>query len=352
MGWLRLGEDVNSAIAGCLASLPQSEFQPELRELLEFSYRPGSSPAESFARMMVRLFGASGLIVADPLHPELKSIAAPLLNQVVERNAEIRGAVLARSRAVSDAGYHEQVKVDAGFTGLFALSGKSRRILKPEQIGSERGRGEALSPNVLVRGVVQDTIFPTAAFVAGPAEVAYFAQAAAVYKTLGREVTPVYPRISATVLESRVVRAMRKFELEFSDVFQGREFLKRRAVGSVQGVDLFAKVKESVGESVELLRAMLTAVDPTLVGALETSKQKMVYQVDALETRFVNAETRRNEVMEKQLELIGHSIFPDKKFQERLFNIVSFAARYGVGFVKRLEQAVSLDSTQHQIIEI
>src|SRR5262249_49055565 len=210
---------------------------------------------------------------------------------------------------ISAAGYHEQVKVDSNFTGLFAYRGRSRQALKPEEIGAP---GLALCANVLVRPVLQDTMFPTVAFIGGPAEISYLAQAAAVYETLGKEMPPVYPRMSATLVEPRVSKLLRKYSFDFVDVFHGKESLKRKAVERAHGADAFNKVKANVSEQTESLRAVLRGVDPTLEGALDTAKQKMIYQVEALETKFINAETRRNETMEKQLDLVMHSIFPDK----------------------------------------
>jgi uncharacterized protein YllA (UPF0747 family) len=349
VGWLKFKADVGEMVAQCLASLPQSEFQADLRTILEDSYKADDSPVNAFARMMVRLFGSAGLILVDPLDLGMKSIAEPLLRQVAERNKEVRQAVMARSRSLSEAGYHEQVKVDSNFTGLFAYRGKSRLVVRPDEVVSS---GLVLCPNVLVRPMIQDTIFPTVAFVAGPAEISYLAQAAAVYETVGREMPPVYPRMSGTVLEPRVSKLLRKYGFQFSDVFHGREFLKRKAVENVGGADVFQKVKTGVTEQAESLRAVLTAVDPTLVGALDTAKQKMIYQVEALETKFVNAEARRNETMEKQLDLVIHSLFPEKKLQERYLNVASFISRYGLGFLKRLEDSLPLDPTEHHLIEI
>jgi bacillithiol synthase len=349
VGWLAFKQDVQSAVAECLSSLPQSEFQAELGDILGSAYRPGQSPVDSFAHMMVRLFGPDGLIVVDPLDATLKSIAEPLLEQVAVRNGEIRAAVLARSAAVSASGYHQQVKVDQNFTGLFALRGRSRQALRR---GDTESASAPLSPNVLVRPVVQDTILPTAAFVAGPAEIAYLAQAGAVYHVFGRETTPIYPRISATFLETRVAKALRKYDIQFADVFQGKEFLKRRAVENAQGGSAFLDAKQRIEETLESLRGPLRSVDPTLDGAVDTAKQKMLYHIETLETKFINAETRRNEVMDRQLELICTALFPEKKLQERQLNVATFIARYGMNFIRGLADSLSLDSTQHQVIDL
>jgi uncharacterized protein YllA (UPF0747 family) len=347
-GWLTLRADVSEAIAAALGGLPESEFRPQVRELLESSYRPGLSPVEAFSRLLGKLFEGTGLILANPLRNELRALAQPTLGEAVRRNSEVRNAVLARSRALSQAGYHEQVKVDANFTGLFAYRDKSRQPLRPQELREDL----SLSANVLLRPAMQDSMFPTAAYVGGPAEVAYFAQAGAVYEALGRAAPPVFPRISATILESRISRALNKYEIDFLDVFRSKDFLRQKAVASVQGVEIFDSVRDRVSAELETLRPALNAVDATLAGALDTSRQKILHQVEALKTKFVNAETRRNETLERHLEAIANSIFPEKKLQERVINVNSFLVRYGFGFVRRLEEVLSLDSREHQVIEI
>jgi uncharacterized protein YllA (UPF0747 family) len=298
--------------------------------------------------MMAAMFSGKGLLIADPLEDELKRMAAPVLTEAVRRNNEIRSAVLARSRKLSEAGYHEQVKVDDGFTGLFAYRGRSRVALRPNELATDI----RLSPNVLLRPAVQDSIFPTAAYVGGPAETAYFAQAAAVYEILGIPVPPVFPRISATVLETRISRAMKKYGIEFLDALRGRDYLKRKAVASVQGVELFDRIRDAILAQLDSAAPALNAVDPTLLGALETSRQKVAHQVESLQTKFVNAEAKRNQTMERHLDAISNALFPEKKIQERVVNVTSFIARYGLGFITELQGKLTLDSRWHQIVEV
>ena len=348
VGWLSLGNDVAEAISKTLASLPASEFQAPVRDLLESSYVPGVSPVAAFSRILEKIFAGAGLVIANPLQPELRELGRPTLLEAVRKNSAIRSAVMARNRALSEAGYHEQVKVDSNFTGLFAYRGQSRQPLRPDELSEDLN----LSANVLVRPAMQDALFPTVAYVGGPAEVAYFAQAGAVYEVLGRRVPPVFPRISATILESRIVRALKKYDMELPDVFRGRDFLRRKAVASVQGVEVFDKVREAINAELDALGPPLTGVDPTLLGALDTSRQKVLHQVEALRTKFVNAEARRNDTMERHLDAITNSVFPEKKLQERVINITSFLIRYGFGFTKQVEEALSLDSREHQVIEI
>ena len=177
-------------------------------------------------------------------------------------------------------------------------------------------------------------------------------QAAAVYETLRIPVPPVVPRISATVVEARVTRMLRKYDMVFADVLRGRDFLKRKAVESLQGVELFDGVRDRMIEELESLRSAVRAVDPTLEGAIDTSRQKVLHQIEGLRTKFINAEARRNETLDRHLDAIANSLFPEKKLQERVINVTSFLARYGPAFVAKLQEELTLDLREHQLVEI
>jgi uncharacterized protein YllA (UPF0747 family) len=347
-GWLKLRDDVRNAVTSCLESLPQSEFIPDLKAILDSSYQPGVSPSDAFATMMAKVFAGSELTFIDPLHPDLRKLAQPTIDSAMKKNAEVRSAVMARNKALSAAGYHEQVKVDENFTGLFAYRGRSRQALKPNELEA----GIQWSPNVLLRPPVQDTLLPTVTYIGGPAEVAYFAQVGAVYETLGIPMPPIFPRISATLVEPRVARAMEKYDIKLSDVFQGREHLKRKIVAATQDSDGFERSRMRIEQELESLKPLLSSVDPTLVGALETSRQKVMHQMEALKGKYVNAVTRRDETIDRHLDSICNSLFPEKKPQERMINITSFVARYGMSVLPQLMEKLTLDVREHQVVEI
>jgi bacillithiol synthase len=348
VGWTQFGDDIGGALRQCIEALPQSEDTSDIKNLLESTYRPGVSPVDAFARMMAKLFAGREIIFVDPLDPELKELAKPTLLAAVEANEAIRNAVLDRSNALLGAGYHAQVKVDQGFTGLFEYSGKSRRVLKPAELNTRA----TLSPNALLRPVVQDSLFPTVAYIGGPAEIAYFAQAAPIYEALRRPMPPIFPRISATVVERRIKRALQRYDFDFLHVFKGPEALKRFAVERSQDVTAFDRADADVNSAMESLRPLLDSVDPTLLGALGTSERKMRHQVQSLRTKFLNAEVKRNEILARRIDAIINSLYPEKKLQERVFNVTSFLMRYGSGLIGWLERRLDIDSTEHQILEI
>jgi uncharacterized protein YllA (UPF0747 family) len=348
VGWLRFRPAIRDAIEECFRYLPASEFQDEVRCLLEEAYAAEASPVDAFARMMGRLFRDVGLAMVDPLDSDLRSLSHDVLVDVADRIEQVRSAVRERSRKLTEVGYPAQVRVDENFTGLFTYRGGRRQAWVP----GERIEALELSPNVLLRPLVQDSLFPTAAYVAGPAEVAYLAQAGSIYDCLGRLMPPVFPRITATLVEPSSARVMRKYDLSIEDVFKGVDALRTKVVGLGSEVHVFDEVRARLEDEIERLRPALEGVDQTLGGALDNSAQKILHQVDSLRARFVKGESRRNEVLDRQLNALTERLFPERKLQERVVNVVSFLARYGLNLVPMMDARMELDGSFHQIVEL
>ena len=140
--------------------------------------------------------------------------------------------------------------------------------------------------------------------------------------------------------------------MQLEDVFRGRDYLQRKAVSAIGDDSAFQRVSGSIEAELNSLRPLLSAADETLTGALETSRQKVLHQVESLHGKYVHAVSRRNELMERHLEAICNSLSPEKKQQERVLNISSFIARYGLGMIPRLLESLSLDTREHQVVEL
>ena len=221
---IRFAEGTNGSVAEATKLLGESLAADYLRE----SYLEGDTFSNSFAKLYTRLFREHGLIFLDPADPELHRIAAPLFVDALQRSAELDQAVLERNKELRDGGYHEQVKVTGESTPLFTLvdgarvpvhraNGAFTIAKKPVSAEELQKRIETapenFSANVLLRPVLQDYWLPTLAYIGGPAEIAYFAQAAVVYQKLLGRVTPILPRMSATLIEPRIERLLTKYEV-------------------------------------------------------------------------------------------------------------------------------------------
>src|SRR5262249_58675764 len=182
--------------------------------------------------------------------------------------------------------------------GRFHIKGSDRSFSHQELVELATRCPNCFSPNVTLRPIVQDYLLPTAAYVGGPAEIAYFAQIRAVYETLGRQEPCVLPRASFTIVEARHQKTMEKYELELRDFFDGLHAAVTKVVE--QSLDhgtseAFAETERLLNEQLDKLEAALRETDRTLSDSLKSARAKMIYQIEHLRTRFIHSSAHREQ---------------------------------------------------------
>ena len=363
---IRFAEGTNELVAQATNLLGESLAADYLRE----SYAEGETFSNAFAKLYMRIFAAHGLILLDPADPELHRIATPFFVDALHRSAELDQAVLERNRELTGAGYHEQVKVTRESTPLFALvDGKRVPIHRANgnyAVGTERLSGEELekrvaatpenfSANVLLRPVLQDYWLPTLAYIGGPAEIAYFAQAAVVYERLLGRITPILPRMSATLIEPRIERLLLKYEVELPELFHGecqlRDCLAARSLPP-ELKDNFELARRAVQVNLQRISESLRKLDPTLVEAAQRTASKSRYQVDRLEKRAAQAELRRSEILSRHAAQIENALYPNKSLQEREIAALHFYANHGPELINRLVDLAQTRCPEHKVLRL
>ena len=359
-----LGEDVQALVASAAEVLGEGEVAEWLRQ----SYRPGETLGNAFARLFSQMFRHSGVVFLDASDPELHAVAAPLYRGALANAGALEEALLQRNRELESAVYHAQARVTTSSTLLFRTENGSREAIHRSGADFLAGTRKisaadlqqqlsddpaSFSANVLLRPVVEDYLLPTLAYVGGPAEVAYFAQAAVVYEKLLGRVTPILPRFSATLIEPRVQRLLERYRVSVADSFHGverlRELLAEHAMsGEVHGA--FDSAQAAVETSLASLRQSLEKFDPTLAEAATRSESKMRYQLGRLRTRVARAELQRQEELGRHAEQLMACLYPNKTLQEREVAGVSFVARYGPQSLLQLYDAIQTNCPDHQVL--
>ena len=144
---------------------------------------------------------------------------------------------------------------------------------------------ERLSPNALLRPVFQDAILPTTAYVGGPAEVAYFAQSAVLYERVLGRVTPMLPRLSATLIEPAIGAVMAQHEVSLPDAMTTAEELAQRLGARAMPIEAkrrLAAAGNALDEALSAAEDYLGALDASLGRSAEVSGSKMRYQMNRL----------------------------------------------------------------------
>jgi bacillithiol synthase len=354
---------VNPPIDELRAALAGLPFAEDVVAMVADAYRPGATMGQAFGALLRRMLEKFDVLQVDPMQPEFRELAAPLLRAAVEAAPELTGAVLARNEELQAAGYHAQVHVEQQTSFVFLLENGKRLALRRnggEYVQNGRrftteelaARAASLSPNALLRPVVQDSMLPTVAYIGGPAEVAYLAQSSAIYERLLGRMPVAVPRAGFTVLDARTDKLMERYRLRLTDLFHGEERLKETIAARL----VPPSVRHAAGEAsaavegaLDRLRGELLAFDPSLAKAADTSLRKIRYQLSKIEAKAGREALRRDQRAAADAASIYGLIYPERHLQERLYSYLPFLAKHGPDLTQQLYDAIELDCPDHRL---
>ncbi|MEZ5402578.1 MAG: bacillithiol biosynthesis cysteine-adding enzyme BshC [Bryobacteraceae bacterium] len=344
-------------LADALRGLP---FAEEVLALAGEAYRDGATLGAAFRALMERLLPGRGLIYVDPLEMPIRRLAAPILQQAALQAPALMDRVIARNAELAEAGYHAQVHVEPKTSPFFLLEGGERvHLLRDggtfDGMDAEglAARAEHLSPNAILRPVMQDYLLPTAALIGGPAEIAYLAQSQVLYEGLGRPAPVFVSRAGFTLLDERAAKSMERYRLAVSDFFEGPEPLRAKVAARITPPELetsLGATRAATADAVDRLHAALSSFDPTLGEALAKSRAKMLYQLDKIRAKTEREALRRNARADAEMHALTALLYQERHLQERFYTILPFLARHGFDLIERVEQHVRLECPDHIVL--
>ncbi len=367
-----LDAHVTAAIEEIRAALPGTEFREPLLDRLAAAYAPGRGMADAFARWLEEILGPRGLVVYDCSDSGAKALAAPVFARELAVPGETSRLAAQAGDRLKAAGYHAQVETVEAAAALFRLDPQTgarqavrldgtRFLVGDETVEAASLAREALeqparfSPNVLLRPIVQDSLFPTICYVAGPSELAYLAQLKGVYAHFGVPMPLMFPRASATLLDSAALRFITKYGVAF-DALQPQD---EAALNALLASQIPPAVEETFTAATRAIEAEMTrvvdavpAIDPTLQGAAKSTLGRMQHDLQTLHGKMIQAAKRRDDTLRRQYLRTRALAFPGGHPQERTLGSLSFLNQYGPALVDRLNAQLPLDLGRHWLISI
>jgi bacillithiol biosynthesis cysteine-adding enzyme BshC len=365
-----LDEHVKQFFDDVQKNFPQSEYSSDLFEALHGYYKPGNSFLHAFTGFFNHIYEDSGLIYLNSNHPELKKLLSPLFIKEINANAETSKLVIQKSVELEEH-YHAQIKakalnlfmfhkggrylIEPSESGDYFLRNTRQRFTKDELLTLAANSPEVFSPNVVLRPLCQDFLLPTVEYVAGPAEIAYFAQLKPVYEYFALTMPVIYPRASVTIAEEKIHKVLEKYSLELIELFGDVDSVLSKVSDQVSEVKvdaLFSLLDDRIKEAVNEARFGIQQIDPTLNGTVDSTLQKFQHYLDILKQKTQKAQQQKEDISLQQIKKAALNIFPNGNFQEREFSVVQYLNKYGPDFVKWIANEVVIDKFQHQIISI
>ncbi|HSE41765.1 MAG TPA: bacillithiol biosynthesis BshC [Acidobacteriota bacterium] len=308
---------------------------------------------DGFARTLSWLLKDTPMILLDPSDPTLKQLAKPFFKRFFEKSSDLQNLLEQQNEKLRSNNYPTQVKMEQDQLPLFLIDSEERCQVKKNGVSSDTPV-EKLSPAALLRPIFQDFLLPSAAYVGGPAEIAYFAQLHPWYQALGVEQPPVLPRASITLLPPATDRFLQSSNLNPEEIYLPEDTLADVLIQHT-GLD---KIRTDVRalaafseERIKSIQKEAEKVDPTLAKAIVTAGSKIQFQTKKIEHKALLAVKRKNQELLDKIRKAKNVIYPDEKLQERYLNIFSFRDRLP-DLIAELHQKVDVYATAHQWVEI
>ncbi len=371
IGELQFNASLSNAFSALDAALQKTEFTATVLDTVRQYYSEGSTFTRAFAGWLNHLFADYGLVLLSPSHTELKRLVSPLFVKEVNEFPQTTRLVIAQSAELEEQ-YHAQVKPKSLNLFMFHKGGRyliqpretendfslkgTRHFIQPDELKRIAAENpEILSPNVILRPIIQDYLLPTVSYVAGPSEVAYHAQLKPVYEYFELPQPVVYPRASASFVEERLLRAMEKYGLDLLEFIESPLAVATKVseqISSIKLEDLFAGANSQIRSALNEMKFGLKEIDPTLIGALENVQSKVDGNLNVLKEKSIAAQKRRNETALRQVERAAAGLLPNGNLQERELNLLQYMNKYGPDIVKWIAGELDITAFKHQLLRL
>ncbi|MFC1553743.1 bacillithiol biosynthesis cysteine-adding enzyme BshC [candidate division KSB1 bacterium] len=364
----KLSININTIINDLSEQFGDTENGSEIIHDLHDIFTEGKAVFEVFAEFFQKYFPRLPLLFINPGDKRLKKLSAPFFEKIISKRSDVENILMSQSDVLQKKGYNPQVKIQEDTVHLFIEKDDIRKRLKTaDYLNSNSPEKKSdihtfvnenyshLSTDVLTRPLLQDYLFPTAVYVGGPSEIAYFAQLKGLYKYLNIHMPVIIPRWSGTIIDRRTWRFIRKFKLSTPDLFTGNtEELISRILDKSSNRRLdtrFDRTYLQLQKRLNEIKKIGKSLDSTLVDMVDNSEKKMKYQLDKMKNRFLNTITKSNKINAKRIRKAVNSIMPDGKLQERALPILNYLLKYGTKFPRFLSHVINIETDKHHIIK-
>jgi bacillithiol synthase len=357
-----VGEDIENTFAALADITAEQRHTDDVLTWVREAYPVGGSVVDGFRSLVERLLAPWDVLTVDAADAMLKRASVGVLGRELDGAAEHEAVLATTSAALAELGLPAQVPIVAGAPNLFVRTEHGRERLHragPGWLTRESGtrfttdelelmlREEPgrVSPNALLRPVVESAAFPVLAYVGGPGEIAYFAQIRDLFASHGVGMPIVYPRASFRLVEPEVQAAMERAGVGLDDLATDADQLlarhaRRRMPRDV--ADALSALRVSLVERFDALAESAAGVDQSLRAMVGARRNRALLGVEDAERRIVRAIGRREGEWLSDVRLAQDHLAPLRTGQDRVLNVLPFIARHGHGLLRDVHDALDL----------
>jgi bacillithiol biosynthesis cysteine-adding enzyme BshC len=349
-----------------------SEYREIIKTHLHETIEAADSLGDWVGRMLSRLFQDTPLVMFAPHIPEARRLSVPIIEKAIREPLECTRLINEAGREMEAKGYPQQVAkslnecaffISEGMqrckvtweNGTFGLPDTKRSFSEEELIGILHEDPERFSPNVALRCIVQQHLFPVEAYVAGPGELAYWGQFKPVFDWYEMPMPVVYPRARGVLTNSKIGSLMKSHGLEYADMSQPETVLTEQALKKVSTHPGREKIKESRAtliSAADELTEQLSCMDATahrMSGKFHDGLQKRLEKIEGV---LIRSDEAQLDTVRNQVARLVQTLAPHRKPQERMMSIYSFLGEHGWDLITKIENQLDIESFELNEIEL
>ncbi|MHA4845647.1 bacillithiol biosynthesis cysteine-adding enzyme BshC [Flavitalea antarctica] len=341
------------------------EYGGELIKLFRDTYLSSPDIQTATFRLLNILFKDYGLIILVPDNADLKRAMLPvfeddLFNQtpsiIVEKTARKLGEhykVQANPRSINLFYLKDDIRELISFNGsVFEVRHTDLRFTE-EQLRKElNDHPERFSPNVILRGLFQETILPNIAFIGGGGETAYWLELKDLFDHYQTPFPMLVLRNSFLIVEKKWAEKLKHLGISTTEIFQPAELLINKLVkkNTDKQLDLSNDISAFRSDYLKL-KKVSESIDQTLVKHVAALEARAIKAIETLEKKLLKAEKRRFEAQNRQVTQVKSALFPLNGLQERIDNFIPWYSKHGKAFLETIyNHSLSLEQ-QFVILE-
>lgn len=366
-----------SWVSEIIESFGETEYTNELLAFSENAIKRSKSFVDFFAFIIMELFKKHGLLLVDSGNKQLRGMEKDFFIQQIHDAEKITDAVKSQQTVLQNAGFNQAIEITANAANLFyydednyervlleydadssTFAGKNGLISfsKDELLVMASESPEKLSNNVVTRPVMQELLFPTLAFIAGPGEISYWAELKKVFEGFGMKMPPIVPRLNITLLERDIESDLTELQLDLLKVLQsGIEDEKASYLESVKDKSfdlLFRETKELLSEQYLRIQEKTEQDYRGLVPLVKKNKEILFKQIQFMENKLEEALLHKHGVKLEKYRRLETALRPSGGPQERTWNIYYFLNKYGLDFVEDLTNLPFEFDGNHKVVKL
>ncbi|MFP6583414.1 MAG: bacillithiol biosynthesis cysteine-adding enzyme BshC [Candidatus Hydrogenedentota bacterium] len=365
-------EQVDALISDLLERGPGGEFRDDIEGFLRESATASDSLADWSTRILARLFRDTPLIFFAPHLAAARCASSSVIQAAIENPLTTSHAVNEGAQKMESLGYPAQVVKNEDECGFFyEVDGVRNKVLyrddtfhlpdlnttitKEELLETLEADSERFSPNVALRCVVQQHLFPVSAYVAGPGELAYWGQFKGVFEAFDHPMPIVYPRAHAVLTSIKLNKLLSKYSLSPTDLLGQKDELLQsclRTITDSPEIERTQAANQETNTAIKTLADDLRANAPTAANMATNLAEDLERKFAKLENNLLLSDTKRRETVEGHLQRLQQCLAPNRKPQERMHTVVPYLFEQGWGLLDILMQNLETGNTTLNEVEL